>query len=72
MSAQVVTYAYVIVDGWAVRYAVPVEIIGETPTRYRCRLIERSKLPGRSNWRDAGHVFLAPKRAVRIDQEAKP
>lgn len=61
----------ILVDGWAGYQRIPVEILGETPKRYRVKLIERSKLPGRNNWRNAGDVVLVPKHAVRIMTESQ-
>jgi len=52
-------------DGWAGRTHWPVEVVGETPTRYRVRLLQDTRLPGR--WREghAGDVVLVPKYAIR-------
>lgn len=51
-------------DGWMGRTSHPVEVIGETPTRYRVRLLEDTRLPGRRRGAK-GDVVLVPKHAVR-------
>jgi hypothetical protein len=52
----------------------PVRIVfgGETPTRYRVRLTEDTRLPGRNRWGRAGDVVLVPKSAVAIDSGDRP
>jgi hypothetical protein len=59
-------------DSWAGRTSKRVEVIGETPKRYRVRLLEDIPLKG---WQ-LGDVRLVPRRAVTIDpqgaQEAQP
>lgn len=47
-------------------HAYPVEVIGETPKRYRVRLCQDMRLPGRHRWGKAGDVVLVPKDAVEI------
>lgn len=42
-----------------------VEIVGETPRRFRIRAIERTRLAGRLRYIDAGQEALVPKHAVR-------
>lgn len=56
-------------DGWAGARARQVEIVGETPQRYRIRAIERTKLAGRSRWINPGETALVPKYAVRDVRE---
>lgn len=48
----------------------PVRIVfgGETPTRYRVRLTEDTRLPGRNRRGRAGDVVLVPKSAVTVDR----
>lgn len=60
--------AHIAVNSWAGRTRVAVVVIGETRTKYRCRLVSDAKLPGRDNWQKAGHVFLAPKTAVTFSE----
>lgn len=55
---------FIQLDGWAGRSESAVDVIGETPKRYRIRAINRTKLAGRSRWLDVGQVTLVPKRAV--------
>jgi hypothetical protein len=54
-----------ILQGWAGRRETRVEIVGETPTRYRIRAITRTRRAGRSRWLEPGAVALVPKSAVR-------
>lgn len=55
------------VDGWSGRTEDRVEIIGETPKRYRIRADRRIKLAGRDRWLEVGDDVLVPKTAVRIE-----
>lgn len=58
---------YLGLDGWAGRREHKVEVIGETPKRYRIRAIERTKLAGRCRWLYAGETALVPKYAIRFE-----
>ena len=60
--------AVLVLDSWAGRERIPVEVVGETRTRYRVRLMQNCRLPGRK-WHDAGEVILVPKYAVKQQQE---
>ena len=57
--------AKMMLDGWAGRYIVPVEIIGETDKRYRVRLMEETKLPARRIGK-IGEVILVPRYSVKL------
>jgi len=50
-------------NSWADRLHHPCEIIGETRTRYRVRLLEEALLPGGRRGK-TGDVVLVPKYAV--------
>ena len=52
-------------DTWAGRLLIPDEVIGETPRRFRVRLLKAANLPGRP-WRhfEAGAEALVPKYAI--------
>jgi hypothetical protein len=50
-------------DRWAGRVYYPCEIIGETKTRYRVRLLQDALLPGRRRMK-AGDIVLVPKHAI--------
>lgn len=63
--------AVVMIDSYAGRSEIPVDVIGETGGRYRCVLRAVASLPGRNNIRPAGFVFLAPKRAVKFKEPAQ-
>jgi hypothetical protein len=52
-----VTMGKLVLDGWAGRERIPVEIVGETPKRYRVRLL-------------AAALVLVPRYAVRLDELA--
>lgn len=54
---------YLNLDGWAGRNRVPVEVVEETPKRYRVKLGESCSLPSRRSGR-AGDVVLVPKYAI--------
>ncbi len=56
-------------DSWAGRRSYPVEVLGETPQRYRIRLLEDMPLPGRNKRGAAGEVRLVPKYAVTFGEE---
>lgn len=51
-------------DGWAGRIDVPVEVVGETRTKYRITLLVSAMLPGR-RLVERGETVLVPKHAVR-------
>jgi hypothetical protein len=55
---------YICMDGWAGFHKEPVEIVGETPKKYRVKLLKDCRLPGR--WREgkAGQIILVPKYVV--------
>jgi hypothetical protein len=59
---------YLRLDGWAGRERIPVEIVGETPKRYRVKLLEAARLPG-NRPHDAGDVVLVPRYAVQQQGE---
>lgn len=44
-------------------------VVGETPKRYRVRLEEDARLPGRNRSGNAGDVVLMPKDAVRFGND---
>lgn len=52
------------VQSWAGVHLVSVEIIGETPKRYRVRILSDARWPGRRNSVKAGDVKLVPKNHV--------
>lgn len=52
-------------DDWAGRRRVPVEVVGETPKRYRVRVLEDCGLPSRRRAR-SGDVVLVPRYAVTL------
>lgn len=57
---------YLGLSGWAGDRWRKVEVIGETPKRYRIRAIEKTKLAGRNRWIHPGETALVPKYAVRL------
>lgn len=48
-----------------------VEIVSETPKRYRVKLLDNGRLPGRCRYGNTGDVILVPKSAVTIDKLSK-
>ena len=57
--------AVLCLNGWEGRTETSVEIVGETPKRYRIRASKRVKLAGRNRWLEIGKTALVPKYAVR-------
>jgi len=56
--------ALLCLNGWGGRTETSVEIIGETPKRYRIRANKRIKLAGRNRWLEIGKTALVPKSAI--------
>jgi hypothetical protein len=52
------------ITGWWGDHKEPVELIGETPKRYRVRLLADCRLPGRNRQGKVGDVVLVPRYAV--------
>jgi hypothetical protein len=59
-------------EGWEGRTENRVEIIDETPKRYRIRADRRIKLAGRCRWLEPGDDVLVPKTAVRFEEKREP
>lgn len=59
----------IVLDGWAGIVKYPVEIIGETPKRYRVRCKNTFSI-GRI-YHFSGDEFLVPKHAVEIDVQSE-
>ncbi len=57
-----------VLDSWAGRQQIPVEIVESTTKKYRVRLIADTLLPG-GRHRKAGDMVLVPKYAVREQKE---
>jgi len=55
---------YLLLDGWEGRTRQQVEVIGQTPKRYRIRAIDRTRLAG-PRWLNPGETALVPKTAMR-------
>lgn len=53
-----------LIDSWAGRSRHPVEIVGETPKKYRVKLLEKARLPGKRC--ESGDIVLVPKTAVKL------
>lgn len=58
--------ALLCMNGWAGYYEQPIEVIGQTPKRYRIRATERIRLGGRCRWLYRGETALVPKSAVKF------
>jgi hypothetical protein len=59
-------YAEFGLHGWHGITWSPCVVIGETPKRYRVRLMQACRLAGRMNFGAAGDIVLLPKSAVRF------
>lgn len=60
--------ALLCLDGWAGRSETPVEVVGETPKRYRIAIPPGSqpvRLGGRHRWLRIGETALVPKTAIK-------
>lgn len=53
-------------QGWHGITWTPCVVIGETPKRYRVRLTQACRLPGRMRYGGVGEIVLMPKSAVRF------
>jgi hypothetical protein len=60
---------YVFTNSWAGLNRYPIELVKETPKRYRVKLLEACRLPHHGNL-EAGAIVLVPKDSVRW--EAQP
>ena len=60
--------AKLMMDDWAGRHSIECEVIGETPKRYRIKLLEDAQLPSSRSCK-AGDVVLVPKYALRLDSK---
>jgi hypothetical protein len=60
--------AALVLDGWAGRQRIPCEVIGETPKRYRIKLLQDALLPSRRQCK-AGDVVLVPRYAVKLESK---
>lgn len=60
--------AWLCLDGWAGRSETEVQVVGETPTRWRITPLgkEALRLGGRRRYVEVGMTVLVPKRAVRF------
>ena len=61
-----VTSGFLLMDRWGGRTETLIEIIGETPKRYRIKAITRTKVGGRYRWLEPGETRLVPKTAVKV------
>lgn len=57
---------YLYTNSYAGTLKAQVEIIGETPKRYRIRALSRTRLAGKCRWIYRGETALVPKDAVQI------
>ena len=60
--------AFLLLNSWAGLMRVPVEIVGETPMRYRVKLLKDALMPNRIGLIASGSVKLVPKHAVVIEK----
>lgn len=60
-------FGYVCLQSWSGVTRQRVQIVAETPKKYRIKAIEFTKLAGRSRWIKAGEEALVPKYAVLLE-----
>lgn len=59
---------YLCLNGYSGHSETEVEVIGETPKRYRIKAITRTRLAGENRWLNIGEIELVPKYAmIRIE-----
>lgn len=58
--------AWLLLEGWHGNSEQAVQVIGETPKRYRIKAVARTRLAGRCRFIQAGEIALVPKHAVRF------
>ena len=63
-------YGTLHLDSYSGRSSTRVEIIGETPKRYRVRAITQTRTAGRLVYLEPGQVALVPKRAITVDSHS--
>lgn len=56
---------FIAIDGWAGLDYIPVEVMGETPKKFRVKLLRDCQLPGRNRKGKTGQVILVPKPVLR-------
>lgn len=64
-----VTSGFLLTDGWGGRTETLIEIVGETPKRYRIKAIACTKVGGRYRWLEPVETRLAPKTAVKVGHD---
>lgn len=57
-------------QGWFGQIGTPCTVIGETKTRFRVRLIQVCKLPGRDKRGTPGQILLMPKDAITFRERS--
>jgi hypothetical protein len=58
------SFGFILLQGYAGLTKRRVQIVGETPKRYRIRALERTRLAGRHRYIESGAEALVPKHAV--------
>jgi hypothetical protein len=58
--------ATITLNGWQGLTTQEVEVVGQTPQRYRIRAITRTRLAGRLRYLEAGHTVLVPRKVVNF------
>jgi hypothetical protein len=56
---------YIATQGWSGLDYIPVDVVGETPKRFRVKLLKDCRLPGRYRNGKKGQLILVPKTALR-------
>ena len=60
-------YGTLHLDSYSGRSSTRVEIVGETPKRYRIRAITTTRTAGRLLYLEPGQEALVPKRAITLE-----
>jgi hypothetical protein len=60
-------YGTLHLDGYSGRSSTRVEIVGETPKRYRVRAITQTRTAGRLVYLEPGQIALVPKQAITLE-----
>ena len=67
LTEECAVYGTLHLDGYSGRSSTRVEIVGETPKRYRVRAITQTRTAGRLVYLEPGQVALVPKHAITLE-----
>jgi len=58
---------YLNLNSWGGLSSYRIEVIGETPKRFRIQAITKTKVAGRQRWLKPGDTTLVPKHAITTE-----